>query len=102
MNIHVMSFTGPYCITSADGDEVFNVMRESLDSGQCVELDFGGVGVFSASFFSAAIGPLLQNHSVDELNQRVTMVGLSPDARSILRRVIACAREYYSIQSAKS
>lgn len=95
-NIDVASIAGEHCITAEDGEVLYARIRAALEQGEIIILDFSRTSVFASPFFNAAIGPLLQNHSSDELNRQVVPSNLSADGITVLRRVIRNAREYYT------
>jgi predicted nucleic acid-binding OB-fold protein len=69
------------------------VIYPELLKGQRVELDFDGVNICSASFFSAAIGRLVDNMDRHLLNRFLVFKNLSPVARETLRAVVNNAKK---------
>ena len=91
----VKSCIGENCITQLDGEAIHDLIHPALVSNESVELDFGGCTVFASLFFNHAIGKLLGEFQPDQLNKMLSVVNLTPDAMSILTRVIENAKRYY-------
>jgi len=93
---NVKSCIGENCITQKDGEAIHDLIHPALVSGEGAELDFDGCTVFASLFFNHAIGKLLAEFQPEQLNERLSVVNLNPDARSILTRVIENAKRYYA------
>ena len=96
MKIDVAKQYGQHLITSDDGEALNKVVRDTLNRGEVLELDFSGASVFASPFFNASIGALLEHYSPDDLNTRLTFRGLSAENQLLLRRVIKNARQYFA------
>jgi hypothetical protein len=86
---------GPYAVTLADGETVYRAIHPELRAGRPVRLDFTGVEAFAAPFFNAAIGALLEDLSVDDLNRLLCVDNLSSGGTLMVRLVIEHADQYY-------
>jgi hypothetical protein len=99
MKIQVAALFGEHCITKEDGKALHALISEALEKlkkHECLEIDFTGAAVFASPFFNEAIGELLRHHEPTELNQKLVLLGLPPDAFALVSRVIMNAREYFS------
>lgn len=96
MQINISEMFGQYCISDADGQALYDLVKPQLIAGQTVELDFQSVNVFASLFFNFAIGQLLRDFSSEQLKAHVKFTGLSSTGRSILDQVIKRAKRYYS------
>lgn len=99
MKIQVAAHFGEHCITKEDGQALRGLISEALPrlgKNERLEVDFSGSAVFSSPFFNEAIGELLRHHEATELNQKLVLLGLPPDAYALVSRVITNAREYFS------
>lgn len=83
-------------MTQDDGNVIYNLIHDPLRKGQTVELDFDGVDVFTASFFNASVGRLLEDLERNALNARLRFEHLSGFGEWVLRRVIENAEVYYA------
>lgn len=94
----ISKIVGENCITMEDGQKVYNLMFPELQAGNSVELDFSGVKVFVSLFFNYAIGRLLQDFSVDDMNRLVKISNIKPQGEETLKKVIVNAKRYYSLE----
>jgi STAS-like domain of unknown function (DUF4325) len=96
MTYKICDIVGEYAMTADGGQKVYDQIHPLLLGGKVVNLDFGGVKVFASPFFNFAIGQLLKDISASELNQLLKFISLNSDGYSVLERVIANAKRYYS------
>lgn len=96
INLQIKRFVGERCVTSEDGQLVYDKIHDKLVSGEKVCLDFEGVIVFASPFFNFAIGQLLKDLKPDDLNQLLTVEHLIPDGMLVWRRVVKNTKEYYT------
>lgn len=103
MKIDIVALVGPLCITDEDGELVHGKIEDRLrqPSGEPIELEFHGVRVLASPFLNAAIGSLVRDYAAEELNRRLRFLNLSADNISLVRRVIANAREYFNNPAVK-
>jgi len=97
LHVDVIELVGEYCITSDDGDRIYDVIHPALKVKQRVDLDFAGVDIFASPFFNAAIGRLYADISGDELALLLKVLNVTQDGLYVLARVIENSREYYSV-----
>ncbi len=84
------------CVAQDDGQRLFAVLHEALDSERVVSLSFEGVGSLTTAFLNAAIGQLLRHFSSDFLRDHLKARDLSVEQLRLLQEVIARARLYFS------
>lgn len=95
MKLEIKTFVGERCVTSDDGQRVYEEIHPKLAAGETVSLDFTGVTVFASPFFNFAIGQLLKDLKPDDLNELLKVEGLLPDGGLVVQRVVKNAKEYY-------
>ena len=95
MKINVLSLIGEMCMTYADGQKLHATYRHAFDAGESVTLDFVGTRIFVSQFFNAAVGQVLERHTVDELRQRLIIENLPEAGRLPLQRSVENADRYY-------
>ena len=83
-------------MTVEDGEKVYRETYGRLKAGEVVEMDFSGVEIFASPFFNTAMGQLLRDISVDDLQRLVVISNLTEDGVSVLNRVIENAKDYYT------
>lgn len=93
--LKIADIVGEHCVTSEDGQKVYDEIFPRLRSNEEVCLDFDGVTVFASPFFNFAVGQLLKNFSPDKLNELLSVDNLTSDGTSVWKRVVQNAKEYY-------
>src|SRR4029077_13443281 len=84
MKVPVHKIVGDGCMTYKDGERLQREFREAFDRGDTVELDLDKTRIFVTAFFNAALAPLLENYSRDELERRLKIVNLPLAAKELL------------------
>ncbi|MEX0268051.1 STAS-like domain-containing protein [Leptolyngbyaceae cyanobacterium UHCC 1019] len=101
MNYQVFNITGEYAIAADGRQKIYDQIHAELLAGNSVELDFARVKVFASAFFNFAIGQLLKDMSLHNLNRLLHLANLSSNGQTVLERVIANAKRYYSATTPK-
>ena len=101
MNIEIKSLVGDSCVTSEDGQHVYDVIYPKLAAGESVCLNFSNIRVFASPFFNFAIGQLLKDLEPENLNQLLKVENIIPDGLLVWQRVVKNAKEYYKNPEAK-
>ena len=101
MKLEIKSLVGERCVTSEDGQRVYDEIYPKLAAGESVCLNFEDVKVFASPFFNFAIGQLLKDLKPEDLNELLKVEGIVPDGALVWRRVIENAKEYYKNPEAK-
>lgn len=101
MKLEIKSLVGDSCVTSEDGQRVYNEIHPKLTSGESVCLNFSGVRVFASPFFNFAIGQLLKDLEPEDLNQLLKVEKIKADGLLVWQRVVENAKEYYKNPEAK-
>jgi STAS-like domain of unknown function (DUF4325) len=96
MTLKIIEIAGAFALSSNCGQQLYDLIFPLLKASKSVELDFSGVNVVASAFFNVAIGQLLQDFDSDDLNRRLTIVNINPNAESVLRHVLANAKRYYA------
>ena len=95
MKIKVRDLVGEVCMTFDDGVKLHEAYRPAFDAGEAVELDFADTRIFVSQFFNAAVGLLLEKHSLDEVRERLKFTNLPEAAKNPLRRSVENAERYF-------
>jgi STAS-like domain of unknown function (DUF4325) len=96
MRYNIHDITGYYAIAPSKGEKLHAQISPLLIAGQDVELDFKGVEVSATAFFNVAIGSLLKDLSLDNLNRQLKIINLNDAGQKILERVIENSNRYYT------
>jgi hypothetical protein len=99
--IRVVDVVGRWGITGEDGEKLRGVIRESLDRGDTVLLDFSGVAEIAAPFSMAGIGALYGFYPREDLDARLRWEGLHPASEAYLQVVRDKAIFFYSATPAQ-
>lgn len=83
------------CVASDDGQKVHDRIAAALKEGQSVTVSFLNVSSLTSAFLNAAIGQLYGSFSEDEIRSKLKVTDLQPDDRSLLKRVVDTAKEYF-------
>lgn len=84
------------CISSEDGQKVFETVRSLLKSGKEVTISFDNVSMLVSLFLNVAIGQLYEPFSEENIRSMVQVEGLSKDDMELLKRVVDNAKKYYA------
>ena len=101
MNVEIKSFVGDSCVTSEDGQRVYDEIYPKLAAGESVCLNFSGARVFASPFFNFAIGQLLKDLEPENLNQLLKVENITTDGLLVWELVVKNAKEYYKKPGAK-
>lgn len=82
------------CITSEDGQKVYQQIAAAFKEGKKVILDFKNGEDFTWPFFSNAIGQLYENFPEDHIQASLSIVDISPEDRNFIEDVIYWKKEY--------
>ena len=96
MTYQISSIIGKNCITSEDGQKIYELIHPRLLSGNLVELDFTGVDIFASPFFNAAIGQLLKDIQLETIEGLLELTNLNLVGQQLDRKVRENAKSYYS------
>ena len=92
----IIKIKNKYCISSQDGEQLFNLIYNSLIQDYLVELNFENVYIISSVFINCSISRLLETFKVDTLNKRLIISNLNEINKRIFKNVINNAIKYYS------
>jgi len=101
MKLDIKSLVGERCVTSEDGQRVYDEIYPKLAAGESVCLNFEDVNVFASPFFNFAIGQLLKDLEPEDLNQLLKVEKIKADGLLVWQRVVENAKEYYKNPEAK-
>jgi hypothetical protein len=84
-----------FCVSSEDGQILYEKIKEALLGGRKVSVSFRNVVDISSAFLDAAIGQLYKGlFSEKELKEKVIFLDLSREDSFLLERVILRAKYY--------
>lgn len=96
IKIDILTIVGKNCITTFDGQKVYDLIHPELQANQPVELDFTGVEIFAAPFFNLAFGQLLRDIQPKNIKHLLKVSNINSLGNQILKLVIENSKRYYS------
>ncbi len=84
------------CISSEDGQRIFETIAPLIDEGKQVILSFKGVSMLISLFLNTAVGQLYGKFSDLEVRNQLDVEGLAADDLELLQGVVDNAKRYYS------
>ena len=88
----------PLCISSGDGQRIFDKLAPLIEEGRQVTVSFNGTTTLISLFLNAAIGQLYGKFSEEKINAYLKIAGLADDDLELLKCVIDNAKQYYTNQ----
>jgi uncharacterized protein DUF4325 len=95
-NLTIATVCGPYCVDPVKGAQVGESVAAVLQSGETVCLDFTGVKVLTSRFVVAAVGSLYGRFTAQEVEERLSFVGLDRVDEELVREVQVKAQQFYA------
>lgn len=84
------------CVSSEDGEKVYQKICELLPLTNKVIISFKGVEDLTSAFLNTAIGQLYESFSEEELKNKLKVDhNTSQENLRLLKRVVERAKEYY-------
>ena len=96
MQIPVLDFFGSICADPDDGSSLCDQTRHALEAGEFVILDFDGVTTLTSAFLNAAIGCLYGSFAEEDLDRRLSWIGLDQTDESLMRLVRSNAIRFFA------
>lgn len=99
MKIKVVDVVGDkLCVSSEDGQKLYNQIFKNLKENKKVVLSFSGVTNLTSAFLNAAIGQLYGRFTEEFIKTNLSIVkeDMEKDDRIILKRVVDRAKAYFN------
>lgn len=87
---------GSLCVTSTDGERLYERIAPLLRSETPVRLSFERVEIVISAFLNASVGRLYGEFSEDRIRSLLSFAHLSSEDRDMLDRVVENAKAYFS------
>ena len=99
--IRVFDVVGtPLCVSSADGQLVYDKLAPLLREGRKVAISFAQVETIISAFLNTAIGQIYGELSEDRVRELLSVRDMLPEDVALLKRVIDNAKRYFANQTA--
>jgi len=94
--IRVFDVVGsPLCVSSADGQLVYEKIIPLLREGRKVAISFAQVETLISAFLNNAIGQLYGELSEDRVRELLSVRDMLPEDVALLKRVVENAKTYF-------
>lgn len=77
------------------GEKVFDLIKHTIDKGDCVTLSFDGIELMTTAFLNTALGKLYEIFDETIIKEKLIIVGIDDDDKHIVDRVVKVAKGYY-------
>lgn len=84
-----------YCVASADGDQLFQLLDRAVREGVKVTLSFAGAEVLTSAFLNSAIGQLYGYYKAEQIENLIEFADVDPDDLELINLVQTNAVEYF-------
>lgn len=99
--IRVFDVVGtPLCVSSADGQLVYDKLVPLVREGRKVALSFAQVQTLISAFLNTAIGQLYGEFTEEQVRERLSVRDMLPEDVALLKRVVDNAKRYFANRSA--
>lgn len=85
----------PLCVSSSDGQKVFERLAAAIKEGGKVVLSFYNVSTLTSAFLNAAIGQLYGEFSEEQIRSLLKVQDIQSDDLALLKRVVETAKQYF-------
>lgn|SRR5574337_842770 len=97
ITIRVADLVGPICVSTDDGQRIYDTIAPLVRSGQRVTLSFAGVTMSIAAFLNVALGQLYSKFTDAYLHDHLLISALDAHDTVLLDRVVENATAYFAI-----
>ncbi len=87
---------GNFAVTTVDGNNIFELINDSIEKQQKVVLDFSGVSIVTTAFLNAAIGQLYHKFNSDDIIPYLSLSNVEEEDLILFKKVIIRAKQYFS------
>ena len=86
---------GHLCVSSSDGQKVYERLAAVLEANRVVSLSFLNVEILTSAFLNAAIGQLYGKFSSEKIRASIKLEDMQQDDLHLLKRVVDNAKLYF-------
>ncbi len=83
-------------VSSENGNEVFEKIKQAIQHGKTVILDFNNLKIITTAFLNSAIGQLYSIFKSEELQQKLKIENIEDSDKLLLKTVTDRAKEYFA------
>jgi hypothetical protein len=90
----------PLCVSSGDGQLVYDKLAPLLREGRKVAISFAQVETLISAFLNTAIGQLYGEFTEERVRELLSVRDMAPEDLGLLKRVVDNAKRYFANRSA--
>lgn len=94
--IRFVDLVGPLCVSTDDGQRVYDTIAPLLRADQRVALSFAGITTVIAAFLNVAVGQLYSEFSDAHIRTHLSVSDLDAQDAALLGRVLDNAKVYFA------
>lgn len=103
INLNIIDvISSEFAVSPEDGDSVFNIIKENLDSREKISIDFSNIDIMTTAFLNNAIGKLYNIYDKEILNEYISMKNISKTDFNLVKKVIDRAKIKFSKEDISS
>ncbi|KKG06145.1 STAS-like domain-containing protein [Methanosarcina mazei] len=96
VKINVMNVVGyRLCVSSEDGQKLFDTINKNFQENKKVELSFQGITNLTSAFLNTAVGQLYGKYPESFVRANLSVSHMEKDDLVILKRVVERAKDYF-------
>lgn len=85
-----------YCVSSTDGEKVYEIVAARLHANAPVVLSFAGVEDLTTAFLNTAIGQLYGEMDEEIIRRNLSVTGADNEQLALLKRVVERAKAFFA------
>lgn len=97
LSLSMLEIVGsPVCVSSADGQRVYDRLAVAIRGGRKVVLSFHNVTTLTPAFLNSSIGQLYGEFNESDLRTHLNLVDIEPTDLALVKRITENAKRYFS------
>ena len=85
-------------VTLEEGQKIYDMIGQSLQKGEKVELDFEGITLTTTAFLNVVLGVLYKDYSSEDLKNTLFLKNVNTETARRIKKVTDTAKLFYSNQ----
>ncbi|MDD2248024.1 MAG: STAS-like domain-containing protein [Proteiniphilum sp.] len=88
----------PFCIDSADGQKIYELLHKALSEQKHVTLSFKGIILIITAFLNTAVGQLFKDFTEEQIDNYLSKTELKEQFEPVWEKVMKGAPIFYAHQ----
>lgn len=86
----------PFCIDSADGQKIYELLHKALSEKKHVTLSFRGIELLITAFLNTAVGQLFKDFNEEQIHSYLSKTDFNPQFEPVWDKVLKGAPVFYA------